>query len=352
MKRVGKGRTSYRTLAARNKAAIDAYNRHNLFVLSLMGALMMLIPIASAPYSTSKRSLLPVYIVLMVCILLLTVVSRVPSFERFTLIGLYVGFSVFFALAVYLSVFNSPHMRATILIGVFCIVPLAFIDNPLRMNLFIATWFVIHTALAYIYKRPFVLDDAINTLAFAIMGGFFGTITTKLRVRSYEDQRLLVIKGETDALTGLYNRHKLFETLAGKAREPLSGIMMIDIDHFKEYNDHYGHIVADEAMQHLASILKEVERRASITFYRYGGEEFVGLAYALTELELASHSEALRGSVESAEVGTPAFTISIGVAYCGDEANPSYQKVIKQADEAVFEAKRSGRNRVVMLRAL
>ena len=122
MKRVGKGRTSYRTLAARNKAAIDAYNRHNLFVLSLMGALMMLIPIASAPYSTSKRSLLPVYIVLMVCILLLTVVSRVPSFERFTLIGLYVGFSVFFALAVYLSVFNSPHMRATILIGVFCIV--------------------------------------------------------------------------------------------------------------------------------------------------------------------------------------------------------------------------------------
>lgn len=96
--------------------------------------------------------------------------------------------------------------------------------------------------------------------------------------------------------------------------------MMIDIDRFKEYNDRHGYIEADEAIQHLAAILQAMSAQACITFYRYGGEEFVGLASSLTEAELVAHAEALRLAVE-------------------------------QADKAVFAAKRDGHNRLVTLRA-
>lgn len=211
-------------------------------------------------------------------------------------------------------------MRATVIIGVFCIMPLAFIGHPLRMNLFVASWFLIHSLLAYVFKRSLFFYDVVNALGFSILGYFFGTIMIGLRVRSFEDRRLLVIKGQTDALTGLYNRCKLFETLTQREIQPLSSIMMIDIDRFKEYNDRHGYIEADEAIQHLAAILQAMSAQACITFYRYGGEEFVGLASSLTEAELVAHAEALRLAVE-------------------------------QADKAVFAAKRDGHNRLVTLRA-
>jgi len=340
-----KDRKDYRTLAARNREAIEAYNQNMLTLLFTVGAVMMFIPLASVPFSKTKGPLLPVYIAVILCFALLVLVARLPALKRYALQALYVGFSIFFIFSIYLSVFHSPDMRATILIGVLCIVPLSFIDRPLRMNLFIAFWVILHTALALIFKARYAFDDAVNTLAFAILGCFFGNHTILIRVRSYEVQRLLIIEGETDSLTGLYNRRKLFETL-DNPKTSISGILMIDIDLFKEYNERHGHLAADDAMKALALILRKEEM---ITFYRYGGEEFVGLCqYGLAKEELHERAEALREAIAQMRLDGPPITVSIGVALSGSEERLSYEAIIELADRAVFAAKQQGRNRVVV----
>ncbi len=335
----------YRTLAARNREAIEVYNRTMLTLLFTVGAVMMFIPLFSVPFSKTKGPLLPVYIAMILCFALLSLVGRLPALKRYTLQALYVGFSIFFLFAIYLSIFHTPEMRATILIGVLCIAPLSFIDRPLRMNLFVVSWVILHTILAFVFKARYAFDDAVNTLAFAILGCFFGNHTILIRVRSYEIQRLLTIEGETDSLTGLYNRRKLFETL-DDPKTSISGILMIDIDLFKEYNERHGHLAADGAMRELSSILRNEEM---ITFYRYGGEEFVGLCRnGLTKEALQERAEALREAIAQMRLDGPPITVSIGVALSDSEERLSYEAIIELADRAVFAAKQQGRNRVVV----
>ena len=340
-----RSRTEYRMLAASNREAIEAYNKNMLTLLFTVGAVMMIIPLASVPFSKTKGPLVPLYIAVIICFALLALVAKLPSLKRYTLLALYIGFSIFFISSIYLSVFHSPDMRATILIGVLCIVPLSFIDRPLRMNLFIAFWVILHTILTIVFKPHYAFDDAVNTFAFAILGCFFGNHTILIRVRSYEVQRLLIIEGETDSLTGLFNRRKLFETL-DNPKTSISGILMIDIDLFKEYNERHGHLAADDAMKALALILRKEEM---ITFYRYGGEEFVGLCrHGLTKEELHERAEALREAIAQMKLDGPPITVSIGVALSGDTERLSYEAIIELADRAVFVAKQQGRNRVVV----
>jgi diguanylate cyclase (GGDEF)-like protein len=240
-------------------------------------------------------------------------------------------------------------MRATVLLGAFCIMPLGFIDRPARMNLFVAFWFTVHTILAFYLKPQYALDDTLNCLCFAILGCFIGNIMVWVRLDGYEVHRLLTIEKETDVLTGLFNRRKLFETLADletTGAEKPSAILMIDIDHFKDFNDSYGHAAGDKCLSHLGEVFTKFAQNFRLHFYRYGGEEFVAMAYGYDEKELLSIAESLRISVQSTEIYGHRTTVSIGVAYCGEEQIKNYENVIDRADKAVYAAKRSGRNKV------
>ncbi|NLK38711.1 MAG: GGDEF domain-containing protein [Clostridiales bacterium] len=272
--------------------------------------------------------------------------------KEYTLYVLYLCFSVFFLFAIYLSVIHSPDMRATILLGAFCIVPFSFIDRPARINLFVAFWFGVHTVSAFHLKPQYALDDTINCLCFAILGCYIGNMTMWIRLEGYEAQRLLTIEKETDVLTGLYNRRKLFETLANfeaaNAETP-SGILMIDIDHFKEYNDRYGHAAGDKCLSRLGDMFLKFSQNLRLQFYRYGGEEFLAMAYGYNREELLSIAESLRIAAQDLHQKDTPATISIGVAYCGDEQVRNYENIIDRADKAVYAAKRLGRNQVFIV---
>lgn len=240
-------------------------------------------------------------------------------------------------------------MRATILLGAFCIMPLGFIDRPARMNLFEAFWLAVHTILAFYLKPQYALDDTINCLCFAILGCFIGNIMVWVRLESYEAHRLLIIEKETDVLTGIFNRRKLFETLAAletTSAEKPTGILMIDIDHFKNFNDNYGHAAGDKCMSRLGEVFTKFTRNFRLHFYRYGGEEFVAIAYGYGEKELLSIAESLRIAVQSTDMDGHSTTVSIGVAYCSDKQVRNYENIIDQADKAAYAAKRAGRNKV------
>jgi diguanylate cyclase (GGDEF)-like protein len=158
----------------------------------------------------------------------------------------------------------------------------------------------------------------------------------------------------TDRLTGLFNRGHLHETivneLARSSRHKNEfGILMLDIDHFKQLNDNYGHQVGDDVLQRVSSLFRSTVRDCDYVA-RYGGEEFLVMLPETTMDKSAQAGERIRSAVEkerfTAEGKEIKVTISIGVS-CYPHHGTSEETLIQSADAALYEAKRSGRNRVV-----
>ena len=158
----------------------------------------------------------------------------------------------------------------------------------------------------------------------------------------------------TDSLTGLHNRRYAMERLGQewaateRNRHPLS-VMVLDIDHFKQVNDTYGHDVGDAALRHFAETLRELSRNPDVAC-RIGGEEFLVIA-TNTPLDGAVHyAERIRSSFEAKtfEIGSLSlkFTVSIGVAQKTKDIT-NLDQLLKRADDALYQAKHEGRNRVV-----
>lgn len=159
-----------------------------------------------------------------------------------------------------------------------------------------------------------------------------------------------------DPLTGLYNRGYLDSSLerelarCKREGEALS-IAMIDVDHFKSYNDRYGHPAGDECLKRVAHALQASARRASDLVARYGGEEF-SLILPDTDATAARQlAEAVRAAIEALAVphehsALGQVTISIGLATLASGAEMSCTSLVRAADEALYRAKRAGRNQV------
>lgn len=173
-----------------------------------------------------------------------------------------------------------------------------------------------------------------------------------LLVRLREHADAFERQAREDSLTGLANRRWFDEQFAAEferaMREdrPLT-LALVDIDHFKRINDQYSHAAGDAALRHVADTMR-AQLRAEDRIARYGGEEFA-LLFADTTLEQARQlAERLRHAVEETDCAAFApglqITVSIGLAARGDE--PHHERLVSQADARLYEAKRSGRNRI------
>jgi len=341
----------YKQFSADNQYAIDEYNKKTLSTLLPIGWALTLLPLAVVPFSNTKINAVPAYLLAFSSYFILFILFKISPIKKYTLVGLYISFSVLFIFGLYLSVIHSPNMRATILLGGFILMPISFIDNFRRIRLALVFWLVVSTVLAFYLKPRYALDDAVNCTCSAVLGYYLGKMMVQVRLESFEARRQLIIEKETDMLTGLFNRRKLFETLADLETidtEKPSGILMIDIDYFKDFNDKYGHVAGDKYLNHLGEALTKFAQNFRIHFYRYGGEEFVAMAYGYDEKELLSIAEGLRISVQSTDIDGHCSTVSIGVAYCGDEQVRNYENIIDRADKAAYAAKRAGRNKICM----
>lgn len=163
-----------------------------------------------------------------------------------------------------------------------------------------------------------------------------------------------------DALTGVSNRRKMDEhlerewRLAQRARRPVS-VVLIDVDYFKEYNDHYGHPQGDNCLRIIAKVVANGVHRPADLVARYGGEEFI-LILPETPLEGAAHvAEAIRAAIEAAQIehkGSPlgVVTASLGVAALLPEKGYEPVALIQNADRALYQAKKERRNMVSVSR--
>lgn len=174
-------------------------------------------------------------------------------------------------------------------------------------------------------------------------------INAALNQKNLELQELSI----RDGLTGLYNRKHLMETLAtevaraGRLKHPLS-VLMVDIDRFKNYNDTHGHLAGDALLSKIASIFKDATR--SIDYVaRYGGEEFLIILHEVGSEGAVRAAERVRTGVaeEKFGAGGERVTVSIGVAVFPEHGGTP-EALVARADAMLYEAKRSGRNRVAL----
>lgn len=175
------------------------------------------------------------------------------------------------------------------------------------------------------------------------------------RTRALEEaNKKLEALSNTDGLTGIANRRKFDQLLAQewnraqRTGTPLA-LVMLDVDLFKHYNDHYGHVAGDGCLQALAGALIKAGRRAGELVARYGGEEFIVLlpdANGQDALEAARHMqhEVWSLALPHAETAPGIVTFSLGVASLVPSSQHTPEDLIRQADSALYRAKASGRN--------
>jgi len=185
-----------------------------------------------------------------------------------------------------------------------------------------------------------------------------GTILTReWRRREDAEQRLSVLAA-TDPLTGLANRRQFDETMARewargrRGQAPLS-LLMIDADHFKAYNDTYGHQAGDALLLEMARCVSAVIKRPADIAARYGGEEFAILlpntpVYGAREIAALVQANIAEISVTHPSAPTGKPTVSIGIACLVPRVDVEYAQLIRAADTALYEAKSSGRNCIVI----
>lgn len=186
------------------------------------------------------------------------------------------------------------------------------------------------------------------------------------KVRLYETVKELSIQ---DGLTGVFVRRHFVERLDEELKRSLKyelplAVLMLDIDHFKRYNDAHGHLAGDATLKQVATLLRENLRRVDMVA-RYGGEEFVVVTPETRKIEANEVAERIRSNIARHNFRVyndqTRVTVSIGVALFPDDIPDSFPKtdvavlaaeLIQRADQALYRAKEEGRNRVVFFKDL
>ncbi|QKJ24539.1 diguanylate cyclase [Poseidonibacter lekithochrous] len=171
------------------------------------------------------------------------------------------------------------------------------------------------------------------------------TDITKMTLEKIDTEQ----KAYYDGLTGIYNRNKFQEVFEYEVKRvhrykyPLS-IAILDIDHFKNFNDQHGHLIGDEVLILIAKKIQEKIRETD-TFARWGGEEFILLFFECTKEDAKNKADFLRKEIEKTYHETAGrITVSIGISQY--QENDSMDDLFKKADDALYRAKENGRNRV------
>lgn len=186
------------------------------------------------------------------------------------------------------------------------------------------------------------------SILFGTVGGFLIYQSNK---ETFKKEKELQHLATVDTLTGLNNRHYLTKysdtafASAKRHKEEIS-IIICDIDHFKEVNDTYGHLTGDKVIQAFASLLQENKRTEDLTA-RYGGEEFVMVLPKCNALSAKDKAEKIRIALCKMEIEGIKITASFGVAQM-TSLHKDFEDILKDADEALYRAKKNGRNQVIV----
>jgi len=204
-----------------------------------------------------------------------------------------------------------------------------------------------------------VVFSGLTLLAVNVIGAYCCFQLESAVRQAFLESRMLNDLAERDGLTGLYNRRRYdrdVEKLWRQSRRDQSQLtlLLVDIDHFKAFNDLYGHQAGDDALKRVAEVIATCAQRPLDFAARFGGEEFALVLYGPAQDFGREIPEMLRRSVEEQKISHaesttgPWLTVSVGVAIVSPGNERSLAGAIQLADEALYQAKEDGRNRIVV----
>lgn len=242
-----------------------------------------------------------------------------------------------------------------LLFGAYFFLGLSF-RTALFTSALTAASFVVHAALFGL-----ALPVALRSVAFMVITLAGCAVAARhlerLSRTSFLETRLISQLAQHDTLTGTKNRRVFDEHLdrlwpQAVVEKRTIAILLIDVDHFKAYNDHYGHQAGDRSLRAIAECLQSVVRSPLDVLSRYGGEEFVALLFDVDADRATAIADHVRRSVHELGIEhrgsrtASAITISVGVAVIEPTAARTPRGALQLADQALYAAKIAGRNRV------
>jgi diguanylate cyclase (GGDEF)-like protein len=250
-------------------------------------------------------------------------------------------------------------MMVGILLVIYLVFPLRFVTSIVIaaiVSLVMPVWWALSLGSAL------PLDQFFRGLIWVLFANAVGFIAANSLQRSQRVQyaQSLVLKEllSTDAMTGIGNRRRFDDALdrewrrCSRSGRPLS-LLMIDVDHFKAYNDHCGHLQGDDCLRRVARLLVDSVGRPGDLVARYGGEEFVCLLPEIGEVGARAVAAKISAVFAEAAIPHPAFaadgrlTVSIGVATATDVAAQRLPEMVALADKLLYAAKGAGRDQVM-----
>jgi len=341
-----------------NKAFVEWRTDHSYTQISYITAVTatMYILLGTINFYIAPKEILPIALLLEMLLIapLLYFISYI-SYKRkhFVYVELLLFISPIFA--------ASSHVYIMSLLGVY---------NPYQAELYLMIiWIYTLSGMSFFHSvissviiflmgiiYPYIcyegeLDLFILHVMWMSISMIFGFVGGYLLKRSQKDTFLKQVELENmaimDKLTGLYNRAKLDEVLTRELKissryKRSIGLLLIDIDLFKSVNDTHGHLVGDRVLIEVSKLIKS-NLRSSDTIFRWGGEEFIVLSLETNKEEALNIAQKIRENVKQANfefVGNKTISIGVTTNHQDDDIN----SIVKRADEALYEAKNSGRD--------
>lgn len=351
--------TLEKKLLANNKQAVqeDLYNLLKTILLAC--AFLFSLLVGYFYFFNSKPNFLLIYLVgVLLSITFLVIILKVESYNAY-LTTFYIFATYIFSVLTYIGAIVRPEGTATSIVVLLVLFPILISDKFLRVNGFLLFFYISYSVICFKVKPvEIATEDFINITSLTTIGFFIGNNYRKTKLKSFDIQRKTKENETIDFLTRLPNRRLMYlrieESKKGNSSKPITGMMMIDIDHFKLYNDSKGHLKGDACLKKISDLFLKITSEKGIEIFRYGGEEFVALYCEDDEAKmdyLANYilDEVRALELEFKECDRKKVTVSLGYTFSSMEENCGSNYLIDIADKALYLAKNSGRNKAVKI---
>jgi diguanylate cyclase (GGDEF)-like protein len=292
-------------------------------------------------------------------------VVRSSLYQRFYSLTAQLGASIFGAGVAIVAVIAADHgvdlISTVVIMTIFIYFMLGMLFYSALASASLVTVAYLIAAIAADLQTHLIVIDMTILLSANIIGAMVCYSLERANRTNYLEEQLLIETASRDGLTGIHNRRYFDDHmdriwLQGIRDQVPLAVVLLDIDHFKAYNDFSGHQAGDECLRRVARCLARVARRPLDVIARYGGEEFALVLYDARRDHVEEVARRIRAGIEALGIVHPAapagkqhLTVSIGAACVQPVADRSHFGFIQLADEALYAAKEQGRDRVVIM---
>lgn len=335
-------------IIAENKEEINSYNRNMLtmvlLILVLCYAVLALLGKAWENYAQLYFLYGASMLCALICLYFLFQVKDMPV--HVLVYGMY---AIMVLLCIYSSAFLSPGSFSVYVLIFIVMFPVLFLDNALRINGAECIYTLVYIYAIFQYKESsIVFEEMVNVLFYAAIAVVLGAFRRKERFYYYKLKKEKYIAEHRDTITGLPNHKQMKKDLKLQGRQPLA-LVMLHIEDVLHMSKIYGLQFSDGFLKELGRCLQSPNIADTLTFYCYGGREFIAVAYHDANRGLFQRLAAVHVAVRALspyedEDSEEGLRFSIGAAYWSTDT----KKLMNHLDQAVRYAMKSGKNRIVI----